>query len=196
VDFEEMAAKQHHCLETQRLLSSTSLKLAFRQTGAQRLAGDVSTGTFCPIVPLKFRKAIFDHFHNFAHPGRLASRRIISSRFVWRGLSSDRMGPRVSGLPEGKIHRHTCLAPQPISTPQQCFSHLHVDWVDPLQSVIILIVLSPSLIIHPNKEKLFPLLCVHGGMRKGFNLYLDFPFWRSRNDHLQSRPAMYFKPLV
>jgi hypothetical protein len=59
VDFEEMAAEQNHCPETQRLLGSTSLKLAFRQTGAQRQAGDVSTGNFCPIVPLKFRKTIF-----------------------------------------------------------------------------------------------------------------------------------------
>jgi hypothetical protein len=82
VGFEEMAAKQHRCPETQRLLGDTSLKLAFRQTGSQCLAGDVSTSTFLPIVPLKFRKANFDHFHNVAHPGRLASRRIISSRFV------------------------------------------------------------------------------------------------------------------
>ncbi len=54
VDFEEMATEQHCCLETQRLLGGTSLKLAFRQTGAQHLAGDVSTGTFRPIFPLKF----------------------------------------------------------------------------------------------------------------------------------------------
>ncbi len=89
VGFEEMAAEQNRCPETQRLLGSTSLKLAFPQTGAQRLAGDVSTGSFRPIVPLKFRKNIFDHFHNVAHPGRLSSRRIISSRIVWRGLSSN-----------------------------------------------------------------------------------------------------------
>jgi hypothetical protein len=55
VDYEEMAAEQHRCPETQQLLGGTSLKLAFRQTGTQRLAGDVSTGTFRPIVPLKFR---------------------------------------------------------------------------------------------------------------------------------------------
>jgi hypothetical protein len=88
VDYEEMAAEQQRCPETQRLLGGTTLKLTFRQTGPQRLAGDVSTGTFHHIVPLKFRKAIFDHFHNVAHPGRLASC-IISSRNVWRGLSSD-----------------------------------------------------------------------------------------------------------
>ncbi len=73
LDFEEMAAKKNHCAEMQRLLGGISLKLAFRQTGAQRLAGDISTSVFHPIVPLNFRKDIFDNFHNVAHPGRLAS---------------------------------------------------------------------------------------------------------------------------
>jgi hypothetical protein len=36
VDFEEMAAEQNRCPETQRLLGGTSLKLAFRRTGTQR----------------------------------------------------------------------------------------------------------------------------------------------------------------
>jgi hypothetical protein len=51
VDFEEMAAELNRCPETQRLLGSTSLKLAFRKTGAQRLARDVSTGNFRPCSP-------------------------------------------------------------------------------------------------------------------------------------------------
>jgi hypothetical protein len=88
VDFEEMAAEQSRCAETQRLLGGTSLKLAICQTSTQRLAGKVSTGVFKPIGPLEFRKDIYAHFHN-AHPGRLVSRSIISSGFVWHGLSSD-----------------------------------------------------------------------------------------------------------
>jgi hypothetical protein len=64
VDFEEMAAQQNCCPEMQRLLGGASLKLAFCQRGAQRMAGDVSTGNFPP----KVRKSIFDHFHNVAHP--------------------------------------------------------------------------------------------------------------------------------
>jgi hypothetical protein len=83
VEFEEMAAEQNRCAETQRLLGGTSLKLAFLQIGAQHLAGDVSTGVFRLIFPQKFRKDIFAHFHNVAHPGRLTSRRIILFRFVW-----------------------------------------------------------------------------------------------------------------
>jgi hypothetical protein len=135
VDFEEMAAEQHRCLETQWLLGGTSLKLAFCQAGAQRLAGDVYTGIFRPIVPLKFRKAIFDHFHNVAQPGRLASCHIISSRFVWRGLSSDvtAWARGCLACQQGKIYRHTRLALQPIPIRQQRFSHLHVDLVGLLQ---------------------------------------------------------------
>jgi hypothetical protein len=36
MDFEEMAAEQNRCPETQRLLGGTSLKLALRQTGASK----------------------------------------------------------------------------------------------------------------------------------------------------------------
>jgi hypothetical protein len=78
VDFEAMAAEQNSCAETQRLLGGTSLKLAFRQAGAHRLAGDVSTGVFRPIVPEKFRREIFLNLHNISHPERLASRRLVS----------------------------------------------------------------------------------------------------------------------
>jgi hypothetical protein len=53
VDFEQMAAEQNRCPETQRLLGGTSLKLAFRQTGTQRLAGDVSTGNCSPQIQKK-----------------------------------------------------------------------------------------------------------------------------------------------
>ncbi len=134
VDFEEMASEQNRCPETQRLLGGTSLELAFRQTGAQRLAGDVSTGNFHPIVPLKFRKNIFDHFHNVAHLGRLAFHRIISSRFVWHGLSSDvtAWARGCLACQRGKIH--TRLLPLPIPILQRRFSHLHVDLVGPLQN--------------------------------------------------------------
>ncbi len=69
IDFEAMAAEQNHCAETQRLLSGSSLQLAFCPAGAQRLAADVSTGIFHPIVPQKFRKDIFSIFTTFHIPG-------------------------------------------------------------------------------------------------------------------------------
>ncbi len=49
VNFEAMAAEQSSCAETQRFLGGTSLKLAFCQAGAHRLAGDVSQAFFVPL---------------------------------------------------------------------------------------------------------------------------------------------------
>ncbi len=136
VDFEAMAAEQNSCAETQRFLGGTSLKLAFCQVGAHHLAGDVSTGIFRPIVPQKFRQDIFLNLHNISHPGRLASLRLVSSRFVWCRLSSDIMAWTRFCLccQQGKIHCHVLLQPLPIPIPQRCFSHIHIDLVGTLQS--------------------------------------------------------------
>ncbi len=116
MDFKEMATKQSSCAETQRLLGGTSLKLAQRQCFYWRFHR-----RFRPIVPLKFRKDIFAHFYNVTYPGRLASRRIISSWFVWCGLSSEIIAWTRGCLAwqRGRIHCHIRLAPQPIPIPQR-----------------------------------------------------------------------------
>jgi hypothetical protein len=90
---------------------------------------------FTQLSPSSSEKIFFSHFHNIAHLGRLASLYVISSRFVWRGLSSDITAWTRECLvcQWGKIHRHTRLAPQPIPIPQRRFSHIHVDLVGPLQ---------------------------------------------------------------
>jgi hypothetical protein len=132
-----MAAEQNSCAEkTQHLLSGTSLKLAFCQAGAHRLAGDASTGVFQPIVLQKSRRDIFLNLHNISHPGRLASRHLVSSRFVWRGLSSDITAWTRSCLccQQAKIHRHVRLQPLLIPIPQRRFAHIHIDLVGSLQS--------------------------------------------------------------
>ncbi len=152
VDFEEMAAEQNRCPETQRLQGGTSPKLAFHQTGAQRLAGDVSTGNFRPLVPLKFRKNIFDHFHDVAHPGRLASRRIIFSRFVWRGLSSDVTAWARGCLPASGARSTATQAWSPSPSPSRngVFLIDMLIWWAHCSTVIILIIFLPLLIARPS----------------------------------------------
>jgi hypothetical protein len=176
VDYEEVAAEQHHCPEAQRLLCSTSLKLAFCQTDAQRLAEDVSTDNFCPIFPLKLIKAIFDHFHNDAYHGRLASRHIISSSFVWRGLSSD-ITVWALGVWPASGARSTATHAWPSSpspSRRDVILTFMLIWWAHYNAVIILIIFSPSLITHPNGWKLFP--------------FLIRPWQHSRNDHFRSQP--------
>jgi hypothetical protein len=73
---------------------------------------------FFPIDPLKFRKAIFDHFHNIAHPGRLASRSIISSGLCGMDFpATSPPGPAGVWPASGARSTDTRLAPQPIPIP-------------------------------------------------------------------------------
>ncbi len=155
----------------------------------------ITAGTFHPIVPLKFRKDIFSHFHNIAHPGRLASRRIISSRFVWHGLSSDVTSWAWSASKARSTATRT-WPPNPYPSGSDVFLTFMLIWWACYSTVIISVIFLPSLIAHPSGWKPFPFRYVRGSMRKGFNFYIDFPFWRSRNDHFRSWPAIYFQPLV
>jgi hypothetical protein len=162
VDFKEILAEQNRCPEQQRLLGGTSLKLAFRQTGAQpqRLAGDVSTGVFRPIVFQKFRKDIFAHFHNVAHPGKLATHRIISSRFVWRDYPETSPPGPASAWPASGARSTATHAwpPNPSPSHSDVFITSMLIWWAPYSTVIIIIVILPSLIAHPNSWKLFLFL--------------------------------------
>jgi hypothetical protein len=129
--------------ETQRLLGGTSLKLAFRQTGAQRLAGNISTGIFHPVVPLKFQKDIFAHFHNVAHPGRLASRFPATSP------------PGLAGVWPASGARSTTThawPPSPSPSRNGVFLIYMLIWWAHCSTVIILIIFLP-LIARPNGWK-------------------------------------------
>ncbi|BHF68637.1 hypothetical protein SprV_0301167400 [Sparganum proliferum] len=50
---------------------------------------DWSTGTPRPVVPVSYRKTVFDHFHSLSHPGIRASRKLIAARFIWPRMNSD-----------------------------------------------------------------------------------------------------------
>ncbi len=92
---------------------------------------------FLPNCSPQVQKKHFRSFSQCCSPREthLPFRRIISSRFVWRCLSSDvtAWARRCLACQRGKIHRHTRLVPLPIPIPQRHFSHLHVDLVGPLQ---------------------------------------------------------------
>jgi hypothetical protein len=135
IDFQDMAAKQATCPEIQRLITSgSSLKIDFQIIQGHRLASDSSTGVWRPLVPLKHRRAVFQHLHGIAHPRRLATSRLISSRFVWPGLSKDVItwARECAACQRSKIHRHFQVCPKPIPVPQRRFAHIHINLLGPL----------------------------------------------------------------
>lgn len=134
VSFLDMAVRQIVCHEVSKLKCSPSLQITSVPVGDVFLFGDVSTGVFRPLVPVVLRHAIFSSIHSISHPGIRATRRLVSSRFVWAGLANDveRWTRECLACQRAKVSRHTRLAAEPIPVPARRFSHIHVDLVGPL----------------------------------------------------------------
>ena len=128
------AAAQATCPDVAAMRQSTSLNITSQHVDGVQLYGDVSTGTFRPLVPRALRHAVFHSLHELAHPGRRATRRLVSSRFVWPGLAKQvtTWASQCLACQRGKVTRHVHVLPQPIAVPHRRFSHLHVDLVGPL----------------------------------------------------------------
>jgi hypothetical protein len=87
LDLQNLAKAQASCQQTQSI--SSSLVEQPLQQGAHTILCDVSRGTARPLVPLSQRKDVFKALHNISHPGIIASKRLISSRFVLKGMAKD-----------------------------------------------------------------------------------------------------------
>jgi hypothetical protein len=122
VDFKEMAAEQNRCSETQCLLGGIFLKLAFRQTGAQRLAGDIPPALFAQLFPSISEKIFSPIFITLLTPGACLPSYYFIQVCVARNFQRrHRLGPRVSGLPAGQDPPPHTPGPQPIPIPQRRF---------------------------------------------------------------------------
>ena len=89
-DYSAMSAAQQEDPDLASCRTTTSslqlAQLPFGEDGLT-LACDISTGTPRPIVPPSWRRRVFDVLHNLSHPGVRASRKLVSSKFVWYGMN-------------------------------------------------------------------------------------------------------------
>ncbi len=85
LDLRLLAEAQAGCTETQAAAASTSLQIKLFQVGGKDLICDVSLPN--PRGPVSFWRAILSHIHSIAHPGIRATKRMISARYVWRGMA-------------------------------------------------------------------------------------------------------------
>ena len=110
------------------------MKFSYSQFHGVPVLCDLSTGVPRPLVPEQLRHRVFSALHNLAHPGARATRRLVSRRFVWKGLARDVTAWSRSRLDcqRGKISRHVKASVEKIPVPGRRFSHIHVDLVGPL----------------------------------------------------------------
>jgi hypothetical protein len=134
IDYQQLAADQKDCEQVQQLLKSSSLKVMNVLFNGSNVLCDVSAATPRPIVPVVWRKRAFDLVHGLAHPGIRATKRLLTSRFVWPKCATDAAEwcRQCLGCGRGKPGGEQKIPVEAIRIPEERFSHVHVDLVGPL----------------------------------------------------------------
>ena len=138
IDFPAMAISQATDSQIQDLQSSPTSTLVVETVpltnSPHHLYCDTSTGTQRPIVPLPWRRTVFDSLHGLSHPGIRATQKLITSRFVWPGINSDvrRWTRSCIQCQRAKIQRHSTAPLSSFPTPDARFDVIHIDIVGPL----------------------------------------------------------------
>ncbi len=116
LDLKDMALRQNLCPQIQTLRSSPGLRIITRRSATSTSLATHPPEIFRPLVPRDLWQQVFEHLHGTAHPGRRVPRRLISSRYVWKGLSTDvtAWAKACLGCQRAKVHRHVQVPPQHI----------------------------------------------------------------------------------
>jgi hypothetical protein len=122
VSFHKMAANQARCPSTLQGAKSSSLSARAVQVEGASLLCDVARGITRPLVPVEDRPAVFHAIQNVSHPGIRATRRMLSARFVWKGVGKDvaAMCRACQQCQRGKVHKQPSAPVQAIPQVLPC----------------------------------------------------------------------------
>ena len=138
VDTTAMAQAQVTDTQIRALQSSPSSPLAVEAIPLPNtdvpLLCDTSTGTQRPLVPLQWRRTVFDSLHGLSHPGIRATQRLITARYVWPGINADvrRWTRSCVQCQRAKINKHSTAPLSTFPPTTSRFDVVHIDLVGPL----------------------------------------------------------------
>ena len=87
LDMADLARAQADCVETQQLRAKLNAQDVL--INGHTIWCDLSRGVMRPLVPVAMHRLVFNSIHSLAHPGIRATRRMLTSRFVWTSCSTD-----------------------------------------------------------------------------------------------------------
>ena len=95
---------------------------------------DVSLGRPRPLVPVSFRRHIFDTLHGLSHPGIWETRKLVARKYVWHGLGRQvgEWAKTCIACQRAKVNLHHCAPLSEYNEPVLRFDHMNVDLVGPL----------------------------------------------------------------
>ena len=133
IDLEEMARDQPMDPDYLRLVGDarSSIHLKSVRLGRNRLIVDVSNGPARPLVPLSWRKRVFDVIHGLGHPGIQRTRQAVAAKFVWPSMRADvtKWARECMGCQRSKVLRNVIPPVGEFEVPSKRFDHLNLDIV-------------------------------------------------------------------
>ncbi len=135
IDLPAMAAEQARVgCPSDESVTGLQLEAVPLTAGTGTILCDVSTPFHRPFVPPLMRRAVFQTLHGLSHPGMRASQKLVAERFVWPGMNKDvnAWARSCPSCQRNKVHRHNKSPPGTFPTPDDRFSHVHIDVVGPL----------------------------------------------------------------
>ena len=195
IDYSDMAADQKDDPEIQAYLTTpTSLlfkEVPFGQQGITLLC-DTSTGQARPVVPVSWR-------HGLSHPSIRATRKLISSKFIWKGMNSQvgSWAKTCIQCQSSKIHTHIKSPLETFNVPHRRFDHIHVDLVGPLppsDGFTHLLTIVDRFSHWPEAVPLNDISTVC--LRSGPHIPLDLTFWDSHGHVLRPGIPIHFTVMV
>ena len=134
LDLQELRQLQQEEDDSERKGTSLTLNEVDLDGKSGKILCDTSTGKPRPWIPKKMRKKVFDAIHELSHPSRRTTTKMMTDRFVWKGIAKDSKTWAKSCLAcqRAKVHRHTESGIGKIQQPKRRFGHIHVDIVGPL----------------------------------------------------------------
>jgi hypothetical protein len=89
LDFLTITANQLTCPDTLSTIRSPVMSIQPVVIDGVSVLCDTARGMTRPQVPQADRQQVFAAIHSLAHPGTRTTRRLMTSRVVWRGMTSD-----------------------------------------------------------------------------------------------------------
>lgn len=114
-------------------LGSVLADVPFSPAGVSVLC-DVFTGRPRPIVPIGWRRRVFNAVHGLGHPSIRATSALVADKFVWLGLCKQVAAWARACIPcqMSKVQRHVQVSLQDFVVTRGRFQPIHVDLVGPL----------------------------------------------------------------
>lgn len=123
----------HHIIEGKEKCS-LNLNKIYLPDSSLHIHCDTSTKQIRPFIVKSMRKRIFNLVHNISHPGKRASVKLITERYVWPNIKSDvsKWSSECIDCQKSKIHKHNRTALANFAVPDGRFQHVNIDLIGPL----------------------------------------------------------------